>query len=221
MIRFIRQRRRRLKMKKVKAGDGHTLKEYRLWHIFTRSLFHIEITNNQKEKTNYAVNCKYFAEEPMADLYREGKHVAYSKLPAAFPIENGVIEIDSGGYGINRIHYDTEDKGEVFSVYPDKRSIRGLRMWLHKKFPRLSRFIGIIAILILLTSLALSLPQLIEMITRVPWVADNIGTFKSPILFSWQNNIWIFVAGAIAGVERTLMLRNHWLIDMETSYWDS
>ena len=220
MLRFIRRRKRRLKMKKVKEGDGHTLKEYRLWNIFTRSLFHIEITNDQNEKTDYAISCKYFAEEPKADLYRNGIHIAYSKLPAAFVVENGVIEIEKGGYGINRIRYDS-DKEETFSVYPDKRSIRGLRMRLHKRFPKISSLIGMIAILILLTSIALSAPQLIEKITEIPWVSENIGTFKLPIAFSLQVNIWIWVAGAVAGVERTLMLRNHWLIDMETSYWDS
>lgn len=217
MLRFIRRRKRRLKMKKVKEGDGHTLKEYRLWNIFSRSLFHIEITNDKNEKTNYAISCKYFVEE---HLYRNGRHIAYSKLPAAFPVENGVIEIVNGGYGINRIHYDTDKEG-TFSVYPDKRSIRGLRMWLHKRFPRISSLIGMIAIVILLTSIALSLPQLIEKITEIPWVTENIGTFVSPITFSLQINIWMWVAGAVAGVERTLMLRNHWLIDMETSYWDS
>ncbi|GAQ16410.1 hypothetical protein OPHB3_0327 [Oceanobacillus picturae] len=220
MIRFIRQRKRRLKMKKVKEGDGHTLKEYRFWNIFTRSLFYIDITNDNNEKIIYAISCKYFAEEPMADLYRDGRHIAYSKLPAAFPVENGVIEIDSGGYGINRIRYATEED-KTYSVYPDKHSIRGWRMWLHKRFPQISRLIGILAIIVLLISLALSLPQLIEMITEIPRVSENIGTFESPIVFSWQSNTWIFAAGVLAGLERTLMLRNHWLIDMETSYWDS
>ncbi len=63
MFRLIRRGNRRMKMRKVKEGDGHRLKDYRLWHIFTRSLFHMEITNDKNEKTKYAINCKYFAEE--------------------------------------------------------------------------------------------------------------------------------------------------------------
>ncbi|MBD1382990.1 hypothetical protein [Metabacillus arenae] len=215
MFRFIRRGKRRMKMRKVKEGDGHTLKKYRFWHIFTRSLFHINITNDKNEKTNYAINCKYFVEEPRADLYRNGRHIAYSKLPAAFPVENGVIEIENNKYGINRIHYVT-DKEEAFSVYPEKRSIRGLRMWLHKRFPKISSFIGMIAIAILLTSIALSLPQIIEPITKILWVTENIGTFESPIAFPASINFAIAVAGMLAGFERALMLRSHWLIDMET-----
>ncbi len=94
-------------------------------------------------------------------------------------------------------------------------------MWLHKRSPRTSSFIEVIAIVILLTSIALGLPQLIEKITEIPWVTENIGTFVSPIAFPAWANITIGVVAAIAGVERTLMLRSHWLIDMETSYWDS
>ena len=220
MVRFIRRWRQRSKMKKVKEGDGHPLKPYRLWHIFTRSLFHIEIINDMNEKTTYAINCKYFVEEPRADLYHNGKHIAYSKLPATFPVENGFIEVEHGGYGVNRIHY-AADKEEAFSIYPDKRSIRGLRMWMDKRFPRISRLMGIIAIIVLLVSIALSLPQLIDTITKIPWITENIGRFESPIAFPIWANIAIFVAAAIAGVERTLMLRKHWLIDMETSYWDT
>ncbi|WP_238544988.1 hypothetical protein [Geomicrobium sp. JCM 19039] len=206
-------------MKKVKKGDGHLLKKYQFWHIFTHSLFHIVIKNNENTKTMYAIKSSYFADEPKVDLYREGKHEAFSKLPAAFPIENGVLEISSGGYGINRIHYATE-KDESFSVYPDRRSIRGLRMWVHKQFPLFSRVIGGLAAIVLLVSLALSIPQLIETISDVPWVTENVGTFTSPITLSIPVNALIFGAGALAGFERALMLRSHWLIDMETSGWE-
>lgn len=220
MLRLFHRWGRDRKIKKVKKGDGHLLKPYQLWHIFTRSLFHIEIINDKNEKFMYAINCKYFEDEPSANLYHNGKHIAYSKLPATFPVENGVIEVGHGGYGVNQIHYAT-DKEEAFSIYPDKRSIRGLRMWLHKRFPQTSRLIGIIAIIILLTSLVLSLPQLIEKLTQIPWVSEKIGVFESPITLPVWVNITIFIAGAIAGLERTLMLRKHWLIDMETSYWDN
>ncbi|TDQ36590.1 hypothetical protein [Aureibacillus halotolerans] len=219
MLRFIRRSKRRLKMKKVKEGDGHLLKDYRIWHMFTRSLFHIEITNSKNEKTKYAMNCKYFTEEPQVDLYRNGKHVAFSKLPAAFPIENGILEIKNGGYGINRIHYVTDEEG-AFSIYPDKRSIRGLRMRLHKQFPTISSLIEKLAVVILLTSIALSFPQLVEKLTEVPWVTENVGAFHSPFAFPLTVNLGIIGIGMLAGYERTLMLRSHWLIDMETNTWN-
>ncbi|QGM29971.1 hypothetical protein GI482_06080 [Bacillus sp. N3536] len=216
MFRFIRRGKCRTKMKKIKEGDGHLLKKYRIWNIFTHSLFHIEITNDTDGKiTNYAIRSRYFAEEPSVDLYRKGRHVAFSKLPAAFPADNGVIEITNGSSGINRIHYITVQE-ETFTAYPDKRSIRGFRMWVHKRFPKISSFIGGMAVVILLISIALSVPQLIETISEIPWVSANIGTFVSPITLSVWTNFAIGIASALAGTERALMLRSHWLIDIET-----
>lgn len=220
MFHYLRQRKRRKKLKKVKAGDGHLLKPYRLWSIFTHSLFHINIRNQQSgTTTSYAIKSKYFTEEPRVDLYRENRHVAYSKLPAAFPVENGVIEITHGSSGINGIHYVTATE-DSFSVSPDKRSIRGFRRWVHRRFPALSAFIGMIAVVILLISIALSLPQLIETITNIPPVSEKIGTFESPIQLSIWTNFSIGIAAAIAGTERALMLKSHWLIDMESAHWD-
>ncbi len=203
----------------MKKGDGHFLKTYRIWNIFTQSLFHIYITNEKNETIYYALKSRYFAEDSSVDLYHNNKHIAYSTLPAAIPVENGIIEVKSGGSGINSIKYIT-DKKETFSVYPDKRSVRGLRMGLHKSFPKISSLIAGIAIVILLTSLALSLPQLIESIAQIPWVSENIGTFESPINLSVWENFAIGIAVALAAIERALMLRSHWLIDMETSGWE-
>lgn len=219
MFDFIRRKKRDRKIKKVKVGDGHFLKKYRVWNLFTHSLFYIEIKNDHDNQiTHYAIRSKYFAEEPMVDLYREGRHVAYSKLPAAFPVDNGVIEISNGSSGINRIQYIT-DIEENFRVYPDRRSLRGFRLWVHKRFPLISFFIGGIAVVVLLMSIILSVPQLMETISEIPWVSENIGTFQSPIKLSVWEYFAVGIAAALAGTERALMLRRHWLIDIETANW--
>ncbi|WP_245583107.1 hypothetical protein [Paenibacillus daejeonensis] len=196
------------------------MKPYRVWNLFTHSLFHIRITNHQSGITTpYAIKSKYFAEEPCVDLYRENRHVAFSKLPAALPVDNGVIEITHGSSGINGIRYVTATE-DHFSVSPDKRSIRGFRMWVHRRFPTLSASIGMLAVVILLISIALGLPQLLETITIIPPVTERIGTFESPIQLSIWSNVTLGVAAAIAGIERALMLKSHWLIDIETAHWD-
>lgn len=215
MFRFISHSKRRRAIKKVKAGDGHTLKPYRIWHIFTHSLFHITITNENNEKIKYALKSRYFADDSSVDLYHGTTHFAYSTLPASIPLENGILEVKSGGSGINQIQYLT-DAEERFSIYPDKRSIRGWRISLHKRLPIISTFIGLMATLVLLTSLILGLPQIIESLSGIPWVSENIGTFVSPIKLSAWINFAIGIAVAFAAIERALMLRSHWLIDMET-----
>ena len=68
MFRLFRQRKRQKKSKKVKAGDGHLLKKYRIWNVFTHSLFHIEIKNVIDDRTtHYAIRSNYFKEEPHVD----------------------------------------------------------------------------------------------------------------------------------------------------------
>ncbi|SHM75779.1 hypothetical protein [Gracilibacillus kekensis] len=140
--------------------------------------------------------------EPRADLYRNGKHIAYSTLPATFPVENGIIEVSSGSHGINRMHYVNEEEKE-YPLLPDTKSIRGLRLKLDDQYPTLSKWIGFISICTLLVVTILGLPQIAESLTQIPWVADNIGTFESPIKLGPIDNI------IIAGLEHLLGQNEH------------
>ncbi|WP_148417095.1 hypothetical protein [Oceanobacillus jeddahense] len=89
------------------------------------------------------------------------------------------------------------------------------------RFPGVSAIVGKIAIVVLLVSLLLGLPQLAATISQISFIADLVGTFESPVaLPNWLNRT-LLVSGALAAVERALMLRSHWLIDMETSWWDT
>ncbi|EZH64615.1 hypothetical protein DH09_18980 [Bacillaceae bacterium JMAK1] len=219
MFRFIRRRKQLKKIKKVKEGDGHLLKPYRFWHILTRSVFYLKLKGEQDEKLIYAINYSYWADDYEVDLYRDGKHVASSKLPATFPVYDGVIEMAIGSYGFSRAHY-VPNHGESYPLLPDRQSVRGLRLRFHKRFKKISTVIGIIAALTLLASVFLSLPQLIEYLSEIPWIKENIGTFVSPVSLPGWANVTLITAGILAATERALMLRSHWLIDMETSYWD-
>ncbi|WP_053070472.1 hypothetical protein [Alkalihalobacillus pseudalcaliphilus] len=202
----------------MKEGDGHPLKPYRFWHIFSRSVFYLKLGNKDAESAEYAVEFNYWAEDSTAELYLNGKHTASSKLPAAFPVQDGIVEASVGSYGISRIHY-VKNK-HSYPLQPDKHSLRGLRLGLHKHFPKTSKWIERISATILLVALFLSLPQLIELLSQIPWVSEHIGQFESPIQLPATVNTTLLIGGFIAGVERTLMLRSHWLIDMETNYWD-
>ncbi|MHA6252814.1 hypothetical protein [Oceanobacillus sp. CAU 1775] len=220
MLGFFRRWKRQRTINKVKAGDGHALKEYRFYHLLSRSLFYARLREEDGEIHTYAVDVNYFSEESKADLYRDGKHAATSKLPAIFPVPDGVIEVGVSTFGLTRMHYVTNEKTE-HQLYPDSASTEGLRMRFDAKYPNISRFIGLLAVIILLTSIVVGLPQLLEVITSFPIIYENIGTFESPIsLPNWLNST-LFTAGIIAALERALTLRNHWLIDMETTWWDS
>lgn len=183
-----------------------------------RSLFLIKLKEDDDSFHTYAVDINYFSENEEADLYRNGKRFAISKLPATFPVPGGVIEVATTTYGVKRMHYVKENDTEQ-QLYPHPHSAEGLRMKLDFHFPRISKWIGVSAIIVLLLSFILGLPQLIELITQIPYISERWGTFESPItLPSWLNGTLVTLA-TLATIERAITLRNHWLIDMDT-WWE-
>jgi len=205
-------------IQKVKPGDGHHLKPFHWWQMIYRSLFFIRLTEDDGTSNVYAVDVDYFDENAKANLYVNGKHFAMSKLPATFPVPDGIIEVETTTYGMKRIHYVKND-GTEQQLYPHPHSLEGLRLKFDFHFPQVSKIIGVIAVIVLLTSLVLGLPQLVALITQIPFIEDKFGTFESPIVLpNWLNTILV-VAGILATIERAASMRYHWLVDMDT-WWD-
>jgi len=120
---------------------------------------------------------------------------------------------------VKKIHYVTDI--EELQMVPDKASLEGKRAKFDSKFPAASRWLGYIAAVILIIGLVIAVPAVIEMITRMDFISDNIGTFNSPFQLSGWLNVTLLVLGLAAATERALSLKNHWLIDMETNTFDS
>lgn len=209
--------RRKRALAKVKPGDGSALKPYRFWHPLTRSLFFLNLTDTDGRATEYAISYPYFADESRAELYRDGVQAAVSKLPAVFPVPGGVVEVAAGTFGLTRMHHVADDGGER-ALTPHRRSSEGLRARFGHRFPAISRLIGWAAIVILLVGLVVIVPQIVDWVTNIDYVAENIGSFTTPINLPNWANASLAVGGVLASLERALTLRNHWLIDAET-WW--
>jgi hypothetical protein len=139
-------------------------------------------------------------------------HHAESKLPAAFPVEGGTIEVEATDFGLRRCHYVTA-AGVERQLVPDPASAEGRRARLGREHPTLSRWIGIFSVVLLVVSLLLLVPQLVEAVTLVPPVAERFGTFESPVdLPVWASSA-LGLAAVLASTERALRLRHHWLLD--------
>lgn len=219
MLKKYKNWKRNQKVKKGKPGDGHGLKRFGLWHSFTKTLFHIHLADDDGRTRKYSVLVDYYMTEDSIKLYIDGKHAASSEAPAIFRVPGGFIEVGTSTYGITRMHYVSEGHEDVV-LSPHKSSMEGLRRRFEKKFPRASRVIGWIAILILLVSIVLLIPQLLEYASMMDIVRDNIGTFTSPIQLSSGLNLTLIILTAAAAYERALTLKNHWLIDIETNTFD-
>ncbi|RII20662.1 hypothetical protein DSC45_05495 [Streptomyces sp. YIM 130001] len=194
---------------------GKRLRQFRRHEVLHRSLYSIGIAGEDGAETDYTVDIDLGRDDSCALLFADGHRVAKAEMPAAFPVPGGKIEVDVSLYGVRRVHLVHEDGSEQ-RLTPVTGTIEDLRGRLHRRHPGVSRAISWTAILILVANLVLAVPQGLELLTQIPKIADNIGTFNSPVdLPSWLNSTLI-AAGVLAAVERLLTLRSHKILDAET-----
>lgn len=208
--------RRKRRIAKVKPGDDSPLKPFRSWQGLWRSQFSIELPVGDPQADDHIIDFTYMDSDNYGRLYVGGRQVARASLPASFPVPGGVIEVAVSMYGMTRIHYVTPDGGET-QLTPHPKSGEAWRARLAARRPFLSRVIGGTAVVVLLACLAVLLPAVAQQLSGIPWVAENLGTFTSPFdLPAWANSVMLG-AGILAGTERALSLKNHWLIDLDTT----
>ena len=226
---FTRLKRSR-QLRRAKPGDGSALKDQRWWQLFTRTQFFLDPDELEGRTAHYAVDVRHLAAEleggkiaegarhaPVA-LYRDGLQQQIANPPVAFAVPGGVIEVATSTYGLTRMHHVLEGSREGRTLRPHRRSLEGLRAGFGRRHPGASRAIGLLAILLLLVGLVLMVPQAAELVTSLDVVAERVGTFTSPIQLPTWLNTSLLVAGALAATERALTLRNHWLIDADTTW---
>ncbi|MFJ5222556.1 hypothetical protein [Streptomyces sp. NPDC088400] len=208
--------RRRRAAQRVKPGDGRALKRFRWWQLLFRALFYLRLTDDAGRQTVYAVDVRHWQNqssgEVKAHLYLDGRRHAESRLPAAFPVRGGTVEVRMSAFGLKRCHYVTAD-GAEYQLVPDPDSAEGRRARLDRAHPALSRWIGFVSVIVLVIALALLISQLIEQLTQVPVVSQHIGTFTSPIHLPAWLNITMGVGTLVASTERALRLRYSRLLD--------
>jgi hypothetical protein len=201
----------------LEPGDDRPLQPFRYRDALTHTRFSLTLHGETDHQVIYTVEVDYFDSEMKADLYRNGHHHARATTPATFPVDGGVIEVELSTYGLKRMHYVTRT-GEEHVLSPDSRSSEGLRARLAQRAPRVSRAIGVSAVVILLCLLPVGLFQVADVITHTDIVSRFITPFTSPISLPGWANTTAGILAVLAGLERALTLRNHWLIDLETEW---
>lgn len=197
---------------RVQPGNGQSLQRFRWWQLPGRALFYLRPGIG----VDYAVDVRHWQNQSSgnvkANLYRDGCHVAESKLPATFPVEGGIVYVAMSGFGIKRCHYVADD-GTERALSPDPASAEGRRARLNNNHPTASRMIAAAAVVMLLIGVTLLVLQLVEPLTQIPPIAERIGAVVVPFDLPWWLNIALGAGAAIASVERALRLRYHWLLD--------
>ncbi|APU16424.1 MULTISPECIES: hypothetical protein [Actinoalloteichus] len=196
-------------------GERRRLRPFRRRELLHRWLYTLTHHGPDGPGHVWTVDVDMTDEEWAAELYLDGERQQRSEMPAAFPVPGGTIEVNASLYGITRMHLVHED-GREERLAPVRGTAEDLRGRLARRHPGLSRSIGRLAIGILIVNLLLAVPQALEIATRIPRIAENLGTFTSPIMLPAWLNITLLVAGVLAAVERILTLRHHRLLDVET-----
>lgn len=205
---------RRWQLSKVKPGDGSSLRRYRRWQLFSRSLFGVELRDRSGSHL-YEVDVRHLKDSTSrtspVSMYRDGVQVYRANLPVTFPVPGGVIEVATSQYGVKRMHHVREDGTEQV-MRPHPRSPEGLRARFDQRFRRTSRAIAAVAVVVLLAVLIVGCLSGLEAITQSDAIAQYVGTFTAPIHLTGWMTFAVPAAGFVAGLERALTLRYNRLI---------
>lgn len=206
---------RRRAARRLRPGDGHPLQPYRWWQPLSRALLHVRLPDEGGPLRTWSVDVRLWGDsdgEVVARLYRDGVNEAASRVPAAFPVPGGTIEVEASTFGLRRCHLVRPD-GTQQQLLPDPRSAEGRRARFALDHPAASRTVGLVSLLVLVVAGLLGVPQLVEQVSEIPPVAERVGTFTSPVDLSAPVNTVLVVASVLASTERALRLRYHWLLD--------
>lgn len=203
----------------IEPGDGSHLNPYRFWQIIHRSIFHIDIQNDTGTLDRYSVDVDLYGSTLLtgtARLFKNNREIMKSTIPVNFPVAHGHIDVDSTEFGLKRIHYVEGNRER--QLFPDRRTPEGFRARIAHRHPRLSKALDIASITILLIGIAVLLPSLFEIL--INWgLFAGIDFYHSPFsLPDWVEST-LFVLTILAAIERGLSIKNHWLIDMDTTYF--
>ncbi|NJP65926.1 hypothetical protein [Streptomyces spiramenti] len=215
---MLSERQKRKAAGRLKPGNGRTLRGYRWWQPLSRALFHLVLTGGDGRRATYSVDVPYWQRfateegEGKAQLYVDGRQHSTSVLPAVFPVPGGRIEVVPTAFGLRRCHY-VDHGGVEHRLTPDVRSAEGRRSRFQRSHPGTSRLLAALSLTLLLVSLGLAVPQIVEALSQVPPVAERFGTFDSPVALTWWANTALGLCASAASVERATRLRYSPLLD--------
>jgi hypothetical protein len=213
----------RMNARRAKTGDGSPMPRFRWWQLLSRSVF--ELPPAPGRPARYAVDVRHAGDRTdgavRARLYRDGGLTAVSKLPTAFPVEGGAIEVAVNSIGLRRCHFVPASGGggagageQVLTPLP--ASAEGRRARFDRDHPAASRLVGALALAAVLIGVAVGGYELVMQLARIPAVIEAIGVIERPFRVPLELGVAVGAGAVLGGLERTLRLRSTWLDEFAT-----
>ncbi|WAB84680.1 hypothetical protein OVN20_03685 [Microcella daejeonensis] len=221
----------RMNARRAKTGDGSPMPRFRWWQLLSRSVF--ELPPAPGRPARYTVDVRHAGDRTdgavRARLYRDGGLTAVSKLPTAFPVEGGAIEVAVNSIGLRRCHFVPAGGGagggagtgagagggeQVLTPLP--ASAEGRRARFDREHPAASRLVGALALAAVLIGVAVGGYELVMQLSSIPAVVEAIGVIERPFRVPLEVGIAVGAGAVLGGLERTLRLRSTWLDEFAT-----
>ena len=74
--------------------------------------------------------------------------------------------------------------------------------------------IGLVSRAFVVVGLGVEVPQIIEALSKIPLIADSIGTFTSPLRLPLELNLLVGLAAVLGSMERALRMRSSWIDEL-------
>lgn len=185
-------------------GDGSALRPVKRWHFIWRTVMGIEHAGHQ-----WDIDVDFFDWDERVYLYQDGLQARVQRGTSTFDLpDSASIEVAWSTYGLRRAHLVKAD-GSQHQLTPIQGTAEHWRAELAQNHPRLSRWMDISSWIILAIVFALEIPQALAAIAEFTQWYQFMSFVTLP---AWLNSL-ITVAGVVAGLERALRLRYHWLLD--------
>lgn len=163
---------------------------------------------------NYVVDSLYLDLDERIRLYRDGRLVDTARRKASFRLHDGAqIEAAAAQVGMKYVRLRPPGSPSPVPLAPAPGTAEAWRAGLDRSYPAASRAIGRISLGVLLVALIIELPQLVNLLGQLTPLL-GLAPFQVPALAlsGWANLAVVLVAGA-AGLERSLSMRYHPLLD--------
>ncbi|WP_454085863.1 hypothetical protein [Georgenia sp. Marseille-Q6866] len=191
-------------MAREKAGDGSALRPVRGWQALWRGVFGTEHAG-----ARWDVEVDYLDWDEKVHLYRDGVQERVQRGTSSFMLDDGArLEVAWSLLGLRRAHLVRPDGTET-QLVPGPGTAERWRADLDRDRPTLSRRLAAASWMVLALALLLQVPQLLELGARVTGWYE----FTAPVTLPASLNTPLSVAALLAGLERALRLRYHWLLD--------